>query len=88
MREEILSFVNVFYERRIAVTIDELANEYEQQYRILCAKMDGLRPLLNIYTGEDLVVLRRKIKIYYNMACECKSVSSLLSSYYEEDGNG
>lgn len=67
------------------MTIDELAREYEGQYKIICAKMDGLRPLLCIYSGEDLLLLRRKIKIYYDMACECKRISSLLSCYYEEE---
>lgn len=66
------------------MTIEQLAGEYEQQYKILCAKMDGLRPLLHIYTGEDLVTLQRKIKIYYTMACECKNVASLLSAYYDD----
>lgn len=69
------------------VNIDELAREYGKQYEILCAKIDGLRPLLYVYTGEDLHLLRRKIKIYYDMACECKRVFSLLSNYYEEDEN-
>lgn len=66
------------------MTIDELAREYEGQYKILCAKLDGLKPLLYVYTGEDLFLLRRRIKIYYDMACECKRVSSLLSRYYDD----
>ena len=67
------------------MTIDELAREYEGQYRALCAKMDGLKPLLCVYSGEDLLLLRRRIKIYYDMACECKRTASMLSGYYEED---
>lgn len=67
------------------MTIDELATEYEKQYNILNAKMDGLRPLLSVYTGEDLYNLRRKIKTYYNMACECKCISTLLTHYYDYD---
>lgn len=70
------------------MTIDELAREYEQQYKIVTAKMDGLKPLLCVYTGEDLLLLRRKIKIYYDMACECKRVWSLLSCYYEDNEEG
>lgn len=69
------------------MTINELAAEYEQQYNVLNAKMDGLRPLLYIYTGEDLYLLRRKIKIYYEMACECKRTWALLTHYYDEDEN-
>lgn len=67
------------------MTIEELAREYEAQYNTVCAKMDGLKPLLCIYTGEDLLLLRRKIKIYYDMACECKRVSSILLHYYEDE---
>lgn len=67
------------------MTITELAREYEKQYDILNAKMDGLRPLLRVYTGEDLYRLRRKIKTYYDMACECKQVSTILNHYYDEE---
>lgn len=69
------------------MTICELAEEYEKQYSILNAKMDGLRPLLRVYRGEDLYLLRRKIKVYYDMACECKRISTILNNYYEEDSN-
>lgn len=69
------------------MTIDELACEYEAQYKILCAKLDGLRPLLCVYRGKDLYLLRKKIKTYYDMACECKRTASLLCGYYEEDEN-
>lgn len=67
------------------MTIDELSIEYQKQYDVLNAKMDGLRPLLSVYKGEDLYKLRRKLKTYYNMACECKCISTLLTHYYEED---
>ena len=67
------------------MNIDELAREYEGQYRVLCAKLDGLKPLLCVYRGNDLVLLRRKMKIYYDMACECKRTASLLFGYYKED---
>lgn len=67
------------------MTINELAYEYEQQYKILCAKIDGLKPLLCVYRGEELVTLRRKIRIYYDMACECKRTAAILYGYYRED---
>lgn len=66
------------------MTIDELAKEYEQQYKILSAKLDGLKPLLCVYRGNDLLILRRKMKTYYDMACDCKRIYSLLSRYYDE----
>lgn len=67
------------------MTIDELARDYEQQYKALVVRLDALKPLLSVYTGNDLLLLRRKIRIYYDMACECKRTASLLSGYYEED---
>lgn len=67
------------------MTIDKLANEYNEQYKILCSKMDGLKPLLCVYRGQDLILLRKRIKIYYDMACECKRIFSLLSCYYDDD---
>lgn len=67
------------------MTIEDLSIEYQKQYDILNAKMDGLQPLLSVYTGENLYLLRRKIKIYYDMACECKRISALLSHYYYEE---
>lgn len=48
---------------------------------------DGLRPLLSVYGGEDLYRLRRKLRTYYEMACECRHIATILESYYdEEDG--
>ena len=67
------------------MTIDELAREYEAQYSVLSAKMDALRPLLCVYQGKELYLLRKKLKIYYDMACECKRTASLLGGYYEGD---
>lgn len=67
------------------MTIYELAKEYEQQYQILCGKINGLRPLLCVYRGEDLLNLRRRIKAYYDMAAECRRTSDILLHYYEED---
>ena len=68
------------------MSIDELAREYEAQYKVLSAKMDALRPLLCVYTGKDLYLLRKRIRTYYDMACECKYTASLLNGYYGEDG--
>lgn len=67
------------------MTVTELAKEYENQYRVLNAKIKGLRPLLCVYRGEDLLQLRRKIKIYYDMASQCKVISTMLTEYYTEE---
>lgn len=67
------------------MTIDELATEYEQQYCRLVVKMDALKPLLCVYRGQDLYLLRKKIRMYYDMACECRRTAAILKGYYEED---
>lgn len=67
------------------MTIDELAREYETQYNVLSAKMDAIKPLLCVYSGKELYILRRKLRIYYDMACECRRTASLLRGYYEEE---
>lgn len=69
------------------MNINELADEYQRQYDILNAKIDGLKPLLCVYSGEDLYLLRRRIKTYYDMACECKYISTILTHYYDEKEN-
>lgn len=67
------------------MTIYELANEYEAQCALLVNKIEGLRPLLCVYQGQNLLNLRRRIKIYYDMAADCRRTSRLLLGYYEED---
>lgn len=64
------------------MTIDELAHEYEKQYNIVRARILALKPLLCIYSGNDLMLLRKRIKIYEDMACECRRTASMLSEYY------
>lgn len=66
------------------MTINELAYEYEQQYQHLNSKIEGLKPLLLVCTGENLNRVRKKIAIYYDMACECKRTASLLKGYESE----
>ena len=70
------------------MTINELSVEYQKQYEVLNSKIEALKPLLLICTGENLNRVRNKIKIYYDMACECKRTASLLKGYESEDNNG
>lgn len=66
------------------MTITELAKEYKKQYELLSAKIEGLRPLLVVYSGEDLFRLRKKIRIYYDMALECRRTWRMLEGYYDD----
>lgn len=67
------------------MTIFELADEYDKQYSVLNAHIKGLSPLLTVYSGENLLSLRRKIKTYYDMACDCRRTAEMLRNYYEEE---
>lgn len=69
------------------MTVYELAQEYEKQYEILRGRIKGLRPLLCVYQGQDLLNLRRRIKTYYDMAADCRRTSDMLLHYYKEDGD-
>lgn len=66
------------------MTIEELAKEYEQQADILNKKIYSLLPLLKLYQGNDLLNLRKRIKIFYDMYMECKETANLLKGYYDE----
>ena len=46
------------------MTIEQLEKEYKNQAEQLSAKIDGLKPLLFVYRGEDLYLLRKRIKVY------------------------
>lgn len=69
------------------ISVTDLAEQYERQYNIINAKIAGLRPLLYVYTGEDLYLLRRRIKTYYEMATECRITAVSLKKYYEDEHN-
>ena len=60
------------------MNIQCLADEYNEQYKLLCVKVDGLLPLLSVYSDEDLYRLRRRIRVYHDMACECKKIADIL----------
>lgn len=67
------------------MTIEELAYEYEQQYRLFSSRVDALAPLLFVLQGERLTSVRRKIKIYYELACHYKEIASMLNGTYLEE---
>lgn len=66
------------------MTVNELANCYKDQAELLSSKVEGLKPLLHVYTGNDLATLKHRIKFYYNMSVECKRISKLLLANCEE----
>ena len=66
------------------MTIEQLTKEYKEQAERLSAKIDALKPLVFLYTGEDLYLLRKRIKIYADIRDECFKISAQLKRYYEE----
>ncbi len=70
------------------MTVSELAREYEAQYRIASCKADALTPLLCVFRGRELEILRKRINFYYGMACECKRIAFMLCGFDSEDDNG
>ena len=70
------------------MTLDELAREYEAQYRKAVCMADALYPLLYVYRGKKLELLRRRIRFYYEMACECKNTAFMLDAISTEDSDG
>lgn len=67
------------------MTIEQLMEEYKQQAAILSDRIDGLRPLLYLYHGEDLCLLRKRIKAYTDMRDICLDISAQLKQCYKEE---
>lgn len=67
------------------MTIEELGAEYERQYQALKAKIEELTPLLDEYSGKELYHLRKRLKIYDDMAYECRFTAALLKQYYSTE---
>lgn len=64
--------------------IGALAEEYEHQVSVLQAKINSLTPLLKVYKGEDLFLLRKRIAIYEDMKFDCIRTAALLRGYCDE----
>lgn len=66
---------------------DDLAEDYEQQAKIIWAKINGLKPLTMLYKGADLHNLNRKIAIYISIARECEHIAGLLREMKSDEVN-
>lgn len=67
------------------MTVETLIKDYQDQANHFDAKIAALKPLLCVYSGDDLYFLRRKIKLYYDMSCECKRTAKLLAENYDPE---
>lgn len=66
---------------------EDLAADYEQQAKIIWAKINGLRPLAMLYKGADLHNLNRKIAIYISIARKCEHIARLLREMKSDEVN-
>ncbi len=66
----------------------ELAKAYKADYETLERRIAELMEMQKTTKGENLYLLRKKIREYKEMARECKSIARWLESYYtDEKGN-
>lgn len=63
------------------MTIKQLAKEYEQQEEVCAAKVNALTPLLDTYTGTDLIQLCARLNLYEDMMKECHEIAKWLNNY-------
>ena len=64
-------------------TINELALEYFEQYEILTNKINKMFETLPNAKGEEIFLLRKKIKVYNDMAEEALKTYYKLKNYYK-----
>ena len=62
---------------------ENLAVEYEQQYRDLMDKVQQMEDQLPILKGNNLISLKNKIRVYKDLAVEAKKTAELLSCFKE-----
>ena len=65
------------------MTLYELGCEYRDRAIRLGEHIQTVRKLLPTTTGNDLVVLKRRILSLYHDAAECRRVAEKLMNYYE-----
>lgn len=64
-------------------TINELALEYFEQYEILTKRVNEMFEMLPNASGEEIFLLRKKIKVYNDMADEALKTYYKLKNYYK-----
>ena len=69
------------------MTLKELGSTYREQDRLLQETIKKTRLLLKVATGEELLAVRRKLLILYDMSRDMREIASILENYYGDDKN-
>ena len=67
------------------MTLKELARTYREQDELLQVSIKRTRALLKVARGEELLQVRRKLLILYDMSRDMKQTAYILENYYGDD---
>ncbi len=67
------------------MTLKELARTYREQDELLQVSIKRTRALLKVARGEELLRVRRKLLILYDMSRDMKQTAYILENYYGDD---
>ena len=65
------------------MTLEELGRQYLEQAKVLTEHIHELNKEAKKLTGEDLILMKRRILSLYNDVAECKKTALHLIYYYE-----
>ena len=67
------------------MTLKELGRTYREQDELLQTSIKRMRALLKVAHGEELLNVRRKLLILYDMSRDLRYVAHVLENYYGDD---
>ena len=69
------------------MTLKELGSTYREQDKLLQESIKKTRALLRVARGEELLTVRRKLLILYDMSRDMREIADVLENYYGDDEN-
>lgn len=69
------------------MTLKELGSTYREQDRLLQESIKRNRALLKVAKGEEILALRRKLLILYDMSRDMREIACILENYYGDERN-
>ena len=67
------------------MTLKELGSVYREEDEKLRDSIKKTRALLKLATGEELLNVRRKLLILYDMSRDMRYIAEVLENYYGDD---
>lgn len=64
------------------MNLQELGQEYIEESALIRNQIRQLRPKLKKVQGYELLELRRKLTVLYEMAADCNKIGQHLNNYY------